>query len=195
MGRTELELKGVVPDPAATRRALLAAGGRMSFAGSLNDIRFDRNGEFTLRDEVVRLRAYGPYQDRPPLAQLGWKGPTRRSPDGFKEREERELDTQGGDPASFLEALGFVEVHRIDRYIEMYDVAGGVARLEWYPRMDVLIEVEGEPAPIEAIIRATGLPRDGFTSEALIAFTTRYDARHTAAPSIIAQEHWKGPDL
>ena len=193
MGRTELELKGVVPDPAATRRALLAAGGRLSFAGSLHDVRYDRNGEFTARDEVVRLRSYLPRAGMP-RQQLGWKGPTRRSPEGFKEREERELDTSGGDPASFLGALGFSEVHRIDRFIEMYDLAGGVARLEWYPRMDVLIEVEGEPAAIERIIRTTGLPREGFTSEALTAFTTRYDVRHPEGPSMIAQRNWKGPD-
>ena len=194
MGRTELELKGVVPDPAATRRALLAAGGRLAFKGFMHDARFDRNGEFTARDEVVRLRTYRPL-DGDPHHQLGWKGPTRRSPEGFKEREERELDTSGGGPSSFLHALGFAEVHQIDRYIEMYDLAGGVARLEWYPRMDVLIEVEGAAAAIETIILAIGLPRDGFTSEALTAFTTRYDARHPDAPSLVAQSHWKGPDL
>jgi adenylate cyclase class IV len=187
VGLTELELKGVIPDPDATRHALLAAGGRLTYEGSMTDIRFDRDGEFTARDEVVRLRVYAPYQDRPSLFQLGWKGPTRRSPEGFKEREERELDTSGGDPASFLRALGFTEVHRIDREIEIYEVAGGIARLEFYPRMDVLIEVEGEPAAIEAIISATGLPRDGFTSEALTSFTTRYDARHPDAPSLIAK--------
>jgi len=159
----------------------------------MHDVRFDRNDEFTPRDEVVRLRTYIPVVGDP-RAQLGWKGPTRRSPEGFKEREEREFDTRGGDPASFLGALGFVEVHAIDRFVEMYDVAGGVARLEWYPRMDVLIEVEGEPAAIERIIRTTGLPREGFTSEALTAFTTRYDVRHPEGPSMIAQRNWKGPD-
>jgi adenylate cyclase class IV len=194
VGRTELELKGVVPDPATTRRALLAAGGRLSFEGSLHDVRYDRNGEFTARDEVVRLRSYRPREGMP-RQQLGWKGPTRRSPEGFKEREERELDTSGGDPASFLNALGFTEVHRIDRYIEVYDLAGGIARLEWYPRMDVLIEVEGDGGAIEAIIRAIALPRAGFTDEALTAFTTRYDARHPGAPNIIVQPNWKGPDL
>lgn len=194
MGRTELELKGVVPDPDATRRALLAAGAQLTFKGALHDVRYDRDGAFILRDEVVRFRTYLPTEGAP-RAQLGWKGPTRRSPEGFKEREERELDTSGGDPASFLAALGFAEVHRIDRYIEMYDLAGGVARLEWYPRMDVLIEVEGDAASIEAIIRAIGLPRASFTSEALTSFTARYDGRHPSAPSLVAQAGWKGPEL
>lgn len=192
MGHVELELKGVVPDPPATRRAILAAGGRLTFAGALHDVRLDRNGEFTARDEVVRIRTYRPRVGEP-HAQLGWKGPTRVSLEGFKQREERELETSGGDPASFLKALGFVPVHAIDRAIEMYDVAGGVARLEWYPRMDVLIEVEGDPTAIEAIIRALGLPRESFTSEALTAFTARYDAAHPSAPSLIAKDGWMGP--
>jgi adenylate cyclase class IV len=186
VGVMELELKGVVPDPVATRHALVAAGGKLTFKGSLHDLRFDRNGEFTLRDEVVRLRTYVPL-DGAPRSQLGWKGPTRVSPLGYKEREERELDTTGSDPASFYAALGFSVVHRIDREIEMYEVGGGSARIEWYPRMDVLIEVEGDAASIERIIAITGIPRGAFTSEALTAFTARYDARHPDAPSLVAR--------
>jgi adenylate cyclase class IV len=189
----ELELKGVVPDPAATRRALLAAGATLTFKGLLRDLRFDRNGEFTARDEVVRLRTYVPAGGTP-RSQLGWKGPTRLTAEGYKEREERELDTTGGDPASFYGALGLEVVHRIDREIEVYAVAGGTARIEWYPRMDTLIEVEGTPEAIERIIALTGLPRDSFTSEALTSFTTRYDAAHPGAPSLVAQDGWKGPD-
>lgn len=188
----ELELKGVVPDPAATRRALHSAGAELTFQGSLHDLRFDRNGEFTARDEVVRLRTYVPV-DGPSRSQLGWKGPTKLSPRGYKEREERELDTTGADPASFYAALGLSVVHRIDRQIEVYAVAGGTARLEWYPRMDVLIEVEGDAAAIERIIAITGIPRGSFTAEALTAFTARYDAAHPDAPSLVAQEDWKGP--
>ena len=186
MGVVELELKGVVPDPAATRRALLAAGGKLTFKGSLHDLRFDRNGEFTARDEVVRLRTYVPTGGAP-HSQLGWKGPTKVSAEGYKEREERELDTSGADPASFYAALGFTVVHRIDREIEMYEVGGGSARIEWYPRMDVLIEVEGDATSIERIIAVTGIPRTSFTSEALTAFTARYDALHPDAPSLVAR--------
>jgi adenylate cyclase class IV len=186
VGVTELELKGMVPDPAATRQALVAAGGRLTFKGSLHDLRFDRDGEFTRRDEVVRLRTYVPAAGAP-RSQLGWKGPTRISAEGYKEREERELDTTGGDPAAFYAALGLSVVHRIDREIEVYEVAGGTARLEWYPRMDTLIEVEGTAEAIERIIAATGLPRASFTNEALTSFTARYDAAHPDAPSRIAR--------
>lgn len=192
MGSIELELKGVVADPDTARRALLAAGARLTFRGTLRDRRFDRNGEFTARDEVVRLRQYRS-RDGSERAQLGWKGPTRRSAEGYKMREEREIDLSAGDGAAFLRGLGLESVHAIDRYIEVYDLGDGHARLEWYPRMDVLMEVEGTADAIERIIGLTGLPRDGFTSEALVAFTARYDARHPGAPSLISLEGWEGP--
>ena len=192
MGPLELELKGVVPDPAAVRAALLAAGATLSFRGLLVDRRYDRDGMLRARDEVLRTRAYlaGGAVTR---AQLGWKGPTSRSAEGYKVREERELDVTAGAPAQFLEALGFVPVHAIDRYIEVYDLGSAEARLEWYPRMDVLVEIEGDMAGIERLIAATGLPRASFSNEALDAFTARYDAAHPDAPSLVAQSGWQGP--
>jgi adenylate cyclase class IV len=188
----ELELKGVVTDPAATRAALVAAGARPDFRGLMHDRRFDRDGHFTARDEVVRVRTHVlDTGDRDGI--LGWKGPTRLSPEGYKEREERELLVGEGDAERFLSAIGLECVHAIDRYIEMYALGQGHARLEWYPRMDVLIEVEGTPGAIERIIAITGIPRDSFTAESLTAFTARYDAAHPQAPSLVALDGWEGP--
>lgn len=192
MGSIELELKGVVPDPAKVRTALLSAGAALTFRGLLADRRYDRDGTLRARDEVLRTRAYVA-AGAATRAQLGWKGPTSRSAEGYKVREERELDVTAGEPAAFLEALGFAPVHAIDRWIEVYHLGSAEARLEWYPRMDVLVEVEGDEAGIERLIAVTGLPRDSFTSEALDAFTARYDARHPGAPSLIAQSGWQGP--
>ncbi len=192
MGRLELELKGVVPDPRAVRAALLAAGATLTFRGFLTDRRFDRDGRLRARDEVLRTRAYVA-ADGTTRAQLGWKGPTGRSAEGYKVREERELDVTAGEPAALLEALGFAPVHAIDRWIEVYHLDRAEARLEWYPRMDVLIEVEGDEVGIERLIAVTGLPRASFTSEALDAFTARYDAAHPEAPSLVSQAGWTGP--
>lgn len=193
MGPFELELKGVVPDPAAVQRALLAAGAILTFRGLLADRRYDRGGALRAKDEVLRTRAYVA-AGAITRAQLGWKGPTGRSAEGYKLREERELDVTAGDPTSFLEALGFAPVHAIDRWIEVYHLGSAEARLEWYPRMDVLVEVEGDMPGIERMIAATGLPRESFTDEALDAFTARYDAEHRDAPSLIAQPGWQGPE-
>jgi hypothetical protein len=65
----------------------------------------------------------------------------------------------------------------VDRYVEVYDLAGAAVRLEWYPRMDVLAEVEGSPAAIEGAIAATGLPRSAFTADSLSAFVRRFEKR------------------
>ncbi|HEU4699605.1 MAG TPA: hypothetical protein VFS40_10520 [Gemmatimonadales bacterium] len=178
----ELELKAVVPDPAALEARLAAAGAAAGFRGLLTDRRYDRaDGELTARDEVLRVRTYH-HPDGARAAQLGWKGPARVSPDGYKERAELECDLARGavDPGALLEALGYRVVHAIDRRIAVHHLAGATARLEWYPRMDVLLEVEGPPEAIEAVVRATGLARASFTSEALRAFVARYDARQMA---------------
>ena len=54
----ELELKAVIPDPAALRARLVAAGGRLQLHGRMSDRRYDRGGELTARDEVLRVRSY-----------------------------------------------------------------------------------------------------------------------------------------
>lgn len=174
----ELELKAVVRDPAALRARLRAAGARHGYAGLLRDRRYDREGRLAARDEVLRVREYR-HADGSVTAELTWKGPTRRSPDGYKQREEIELaiDASGAAPADFLRALGYAPVHTVERWIETYEVADASVRLEWYPRMDVLVEVEGDPDAIERAIAASGLARDEFTPEPLLAFTQRYRAR------------------
>jgi adenylate cyclase class IV len=176
----ELELKAVIPDPAALRARLVAAGGRLQFRGRMSDRRYDRGGELTARDEVLRVRSYH-HADGRTEAVLGWKGPARRSPDGYKLREELELPIAGGaraaPPDALLAALDYEVVYIIDRDVEVYDLDGATMRLEQYPRMDPLLEVEGEPAAIERAIRASGISRDAFTADSLAEFVRRYEAR------------------
>jgi hypothetical protein len=50
-------------------------------------------------------------------------------------------------------------------------------RFEEYPEMDALVEVEGEPEAIERVISRIGMSRAGFTSERLLDFVARYEAR------------------
>ena len=185
----ELELKAVIPDPAALRGRLRAAGAEQRFRGRMSDRRYDRLGELAGRDEVLRVRSYH-YEDGRVESVLGWKGPVRRSPEGYKQREELELavvGAAGGDasPQAFLDRMGYGIVHAVDREVEIYLLAGATVRLEQYPRMDPLVEVEGEPAAIERAIEATGLERASFTADSLADFVRRFEAR-TGQPALLA---------
>ncbi|MEZ4458086.1 MAG: CYTH domain-containing protein [Gemmatimonadales bacterium] len=172
----EREVKAVMADPAAVRAALLARGARLTFAGRMTDRRYDRDGSLAAKDEVLRVRGYVG-DDGSRRAVVAWKGPVRIE-DGYKLRPEHELRADDAEAADRLvQSLGYRPVSVIDRRVEYYEVAGAVARLEWYPRMDALIEVEGTAAAIESAIAATGLPRDAFTADALDAFAARFEAR------------------
>ena len=172
----EVELKAVVDDLAHSRGCLERAGARLSFAGRLEDRRWDTpDRALARRDHVLRVRRY--LADTGERAELGFKGPTTYV-DGFKVREE--LGAPTGDAAALsqiLDVLGYVVTRAIDRRIEQYDLAGAVIRFEEYPRMDLLVEVEGEPEAIERAIAATGIARERFSTDRLPEFVTRYEAR------------------
>ncbi len=175
--REELELKARVEDPDSLRNALLAAGAELVYRGAMLDRRFDRKGRLQRRDEVVRLRVYHPADRSGEWGVLGWKGPVGKR-DGYRHREEWE--SRVDDPRAVLvvlRRLGYKVAVRIDRAIEQYNLEGATLRLEWYPAMDVLLEVEGAPDEIERAIAATGLPRESFLAESLPYFKEAYEKR------------------
>ena len=175
--RDELELKARVEDPDTVRRSVVAAGAELVFRGAMLDRRFDRRERLQTRDEVVRLRVFRPQDGAPGWGVVGWKGPVGKR-DGYRHREEWE--SRVDDPRAVyivLRHLGYKVVLRIDRAVEQYRLGGATLRLEWYPAMDVLLEVEGAPADIELAIAATGLARDAFLPESLPYFTAAYEER------------------
>jgi adenylate cyclase class IV len=184
----ELELKAVIPDPDLLRARLLGAGAVSLFRGRMSDRRYDHAGELAARDEVLRVRSF---QDPagPGSTVLGWKGPVTRSPEGYKRRTELELPVAGPGSAStaeaLLAALGYEVVHAIDREVEVLDLAGATVRLEHYPDMDPLVEIEGSPPAIERAIAASGIAREAFTAESLAEFVRRFEAR-TGRPARLA---------
>lgn len=170
----ELELKARVDDPAALEAALVRAGAELVFRGEMRDRRFDQDGTLEARDELLRLRSY---HGTASYGVLAWKGPASIR-DGYKHREEHEARLE--DPATalaILERLGYDVVMRIDRSIAEYRLAQAAVRIEWYPEMDILVEIEGEPEAIERAIQATGLPRDRFLPETLSHFVAAYERR------------------
>ena len=179
----ELELKARVDDPAALEAALARAGAELVFRGEMRDLRFDRGGKLEGRDEVLRLRTY---RGTTIYGVLAWKGPVSVQR-GYKRREECETRLEDPDAAlAILEHLGYEVVMRIDRTIAEYRLAQAAVRIEWYPAMDVLVEVEGEPRAIEQAISVTGIPRDQFLPESLSFFTKAYERRTGHAARIDA---------
>jgi len=177
----ELELKARVEDPAALERVLVDAGAQLVFRGAMIDRRYDRSeeggrgargarGALSERDEVLRLRIYQPAAGEGAASGvLSWKGPVSVR-NGYKHREEREARVADPDEArAILERLGYDVVMRIDRTATEYRLGGASVRIERYPAMDVLVEVEGAPAAIERAVAATGLPRERFLPESQAA--------------------------
>lgn len=172
----EVELKSLVADPDRTIAALRAAGAVPGLEGRLSDTRYDTPDRALLaRDHVLRLRVF--VGSAGSHSSLDWKGPTSYA-DGYKVREE--LSTSIGDAgvlARLLDGLGYIVIREIHRQVSQFEFRGAIVRVERYPRMDALVEVEGEPAAIEAAIAGTGLSRAGFTSERLQDFAMRFESR------------------
>lgn len=183
----EIELKSVVPDEQDARRRLVAAGAELVFEGAMLDRRYDTpDRALAGSDEVLRLRVESSSGRR--RGQLDFKGPAS-FPGGYKVREE--TGTPVDDPEALhaiLSALGYVITREIDRDVAVYVYRGATVRFERYPRMDILVEVEGEPGTIEAAIEALAIPRAGFTTDSLAAFVRRYEERTRGRAAIFAGE-------
>ncbi|HEY7233755.1 MAG TPA: CYTH domain-containing protein [Gemmatimonadaceae bacterium] len=175
----EVELKAVIPDLVASRRRVEQGGGRLSFAGRLEDRRYDRRDlSLAQRDHVLRIRVYRDPSGAMSSASVDFKGPSSVA-EGYKRRDEISSAIAGSpeDFARILEQLGFIVTMQIDREIWQYDFSGAAIRFERYPRMDDLVEVEGAPAAIEKAIGVLALPRESFTGERLPDFVRRFESR------------------
>lgn len=186
----EVELKALVTDIVAARSNIETAAATLVFEGRMQDRIYDTSARsLAAADLVLRLRSYS--GARGAHAHLDWKGPTSHA-DGFKVRAE--LTTGISDAAalsSMLERLDYVVVGAIDRDVAQYELAdasspGGVVvvRFERYPRMDVLVEVEGTPTGIEHAISLLGIPRAEFSGDRLSDFVRRFEARTGQAAAI-----------
>lgn len=186
----EVELKAVVDDVAARRRLIEKAGARLTFDGKLRDQRYDTEArELAGKDEVLRVRRYQTNKDDQTF--LDWKGPTEIR-DVYKVREE--ISTRVDEPAALaaiLDRLGYTLTREIDRDIAQYKLGECTIRFETYPRMDTLVEVEGDPEQIEAAIEALGMARGAFTSERLAQFVQRFEQR-TGVQGAISERELSG---
>ena len=172
----EIELKAVVDDLVMRRTAVERAGGALEMEGRLEDRRYDMpGGALKLRDEVLRVRVFRDASSE--RASLEWKGPVETR-DGYKLREEIGTAAEDADALiGIVGRLGYVVTRAIDREIAQYTLHGAKVRFERYPKMDVLVEVEGDRDAIERAVAALGMPRDAFNSDNLPAFVERYERR------------------
>ena len=172
----EVELKAVLDSWRDRGARLERAGAVRVFFGRIEDRRYDTSDQsLAARDIVLRLRVYRSSQDT--RAELEYKGATTYE-DGYKVRDE--VGSTVSDPeavAHILSGLGYTVTRAIDRDIEQWDVEGASVRFERYPRMDDLVEVEGEPEAIERAIAALGISRSAYTAERLTDFAMRYETR------------------
>ena len=183
----EVELNGVVDDVQRRRSQLERAGGKLVFEGTLRDRRYDvESRELSRRDEVLRVRRYeSPARTR---TTLDWKGRTETQ-DNYKVREEVSTGVEDFESlSSVLNKLGFVVTREIDREIAQYEHSGATIRFETYPRMDPLVEVEGDPDAIEGAIEALGMARGEFSSRRLAEFVDAFERRTGVQAAVSTRE-------
>jgi predicted adenylyl cyclase CyaB len=183
----ETELKAVVPDESTCLASLLAAGAVKIGDSRLEDRRYDfPDDRLTMKDLVLRVRV-NREGDRA-SASLDWKGAATFEA-GYKHRDETTIaidDPEG--LARVLASLGLRVNRAIDRNITMLRLGEAILRIERYPRMDTLLEVEGSAPAIEDAIRASGISRDAFVADRLYQFVQRYEARTGTRAAICDDE-------
>ena len=190
----EVELKAVVDDLDLRRQRMEGADAELTFEGRLVDRRYDLpSRELAQRDEVLRVRSYEtPESVR---THVDWKGPTD-SAGAYKVREEISTIVEDFEGlAAILHKLGYVVTREIDRKVIQYRLGAATVRFEVYPRMDTLVEVEGEPPVIEEAIAALGMLRGEFTTERLRAFVDRFERRTGVRAAISDRELMGDYDL
>jgi adenylate cyclase class 2 len=183
----EVELKAVCDDLSARRKQVETAGAKLTYEGRLVDRRYDiESRELADRDEVLRVRRYESRGSA--KTYLDWKGRTETQ-GPYKIREEiSTLVDDFGAIEQILDKVGFIVTMEVDREIAQYQLGAATIRFETYPRMDVLVEVEGEPDAIEQAIEALGMSRGEFTSERLPSFVSRFEKRTGVRAAICDRE-------
>jgi predicted adenylyl cyclase CyaB len=185
----EFELKAVLlAEDVGFADRLSEIGWQLRFQGEMSDRRYDSpDRALERRDEVLRVRQMrsDAGEDR---TWIGWKGPAAEEV-GYKVRDE--VETTVADRAvavEILRRLGFSEqTLAIDRRIELYGKGGVHLRIEEYPAMDTLVEIEGEPEEVESRLGEIGLPRDRWKPWSLPQFIRRYEQR-TGLEARLARE-------
>ncbi len=155
----ESEAKIRVPSFVAVRRRIVAAGGRLMSARTLetNTIFDSESGVIRSGGKSFRVRRYGRQ------GSVTLKGAAQVA-HGVKSRVE--LETEVASPevlARILISLGFFPQFRYEKFREVWKVGGAVLCLDDTP-LGRFVEIEGTSAAIHRVAAQLGLSPDRFLS-------------------------------
>ncbi len=170
----EKELRGKIDDLNKFRDQLNIAGAKMSKKGFMQDYYFD-NPFLNLKskNQKLRIRAID-YK----LIQLCWKGPISVDKQ-TKIREEIEVGVKNVEPLiKIFEKLGFQNTRFYERYFETYLLYDVKIRIEQFPIMDILVEIEGEQHLINRAVTHLNISKDVFGPKTLVSFIKEYEIRN-----------------
>ena len=172
----EQELRGRIDCLNKFRDQLSIAGAKMSQKGFMQDYYFD-NPFLNLKskNQKLRIRAID-YK----LIQLCWKGPISVDKQ-TKIREEIEVGVNKVESLiKIFEKLGFQNTRFYERYFETYLLYGVKIRIEQFPIMDILVEIEGEQHLINRAVTHLNISKDVFGPKTLVSFIKEYEIRNGA---------------
>lgn len=161
----EIELKFAIPDLAALRLRLAAAGAVERGTVFEENVVFDEpSGRLAAGEQLLRVRS-----DR--RAVVTFKAPRVGDP-RFKVREELEFEVSDATAAGALfERLGYTRTRRYQKRRQTWQLGEAVVALDELP-FGTYCEVEGSPAAIEHAAATLGLDlRQGLTQN----YFTLYD--------------------
>ncbi len=170
----EKELRGKIDDLNKFRDQLNIAGAKMTQKGFMQDYYFD-NPFLNLKskNQKLRIRAID-YK----LIQLCWKGPISVDKQ-TKIREEIEVGVKNVEPLiKIFEKLGFQNTRFYERYFETYLLYDVKIRIEQFPIMDILFEIEGEQHLINRAVTHLDISKDVFGPKTLVSFIKEYEIRN-----------------
>ncbi len=170
----EKELRGKIDDLNKFRDQLNIAGAKMSQKGFMQDYYFD-NPFLNLKskNQKLRIRVID-YK----LIQLCWKGPISVDKQ-TKIREEIEVGVKNVESLiKIFEKLGFQNTRFYERYFETYLLYDVKIRIEQFPIMDILVEIEGEQHLINRAVTHLDISKDVFGPKTLVSFIKEYEIRN-----------------
>lgn len=162
----EIEVKLQIDDADAMRGQLGASGAVASTPRSFEDNQLydDADGTLKSSDRLLRLRTVGSRH------LLTFKGKSEDSDDSrYKIRTEHETHIEDADNmAQVLEGLGYRPAYRYQKFRQIYEIGGVHAALDETP-MGAYLELEGEPADIDAVAQRLGFGVDDYITDTYYA--------------------------